>query len=137
MGKCKDCNCELFSGDLCIECEENYKTPEVTLKDIKEGWINLKKDNSEFIKYDNSKNMLSLIEPKFIEGLGQVLTYGANKYAKDNWKKCNDLDRYHDALLRHLYAYLGGEENDSESGLSHLDHISANVMFIRYFKDNK
>lgn len=120
---------------MCMDCEENYKLP----SRLKPFWETIKEQNESytFSKFDTNKNKLSLIEPTFIDGLGQVLTYGANKYAKDNWKQCDDIDRYKDALLRHLYAYLGGEDKDSESGLDHLDHVSANVMFIKYFEGLK
>ena len=87
---------------------------------------------SEFMKFDSGKNMVSLVDPKFILGVGQILTFGANKYAKNNWKLNEDLDRYKDATLRHMYAYLSGELLDPESGLPHLDHVACNIMFLRY-----
>jgi hypothetical protein len=93
-----------------------------------------KLDISEtFIKLDNGKNMLSLIEPQFVLDLGKVVSFGANKYKKDNWKLCTDTSRYEDALLRHIYAHLSGEKNDPESKLPHLAHASCNLMFLQYF----
>jgi hypothetical protein len=86
-----------------------------------------------FIKLDNGKNMLSLIEPQFVLDLGKVVSFGANKYKKDNWKLCTDTSRYEDALLRHIYAHLSGEKNDPESKLPHLAHASCNLMFLQYF----
>jgi len=87
----------------------------------------------EFTKFDSNKNRLELIEPKFIQGIGQVLTIGANKYSIDNWKRADDINRYKGALLRHIYAYLDGEQIDPESGLSHLYHAGCNLMFLDYF----
>ena len=87
----------------------------------------------EFVKHDTGKPMLSLIEPDYVFGIAEVLTMGANKYSKGNWKNCEDTDRYKDAMLRHMYQYLNGEKNDTESGLSHLYHISCNAMFLDYF----
>lgn len=86
-----------------------------------------------FKKYDYGKPQMSLIDPYFIEGTAEVLTMGANKYGKENWKQCNDVTRYKDALYRHFNAYLKGEEFDSESGMSHLYHMSCNIMFLSYF----
>lgn len=86
-----------------------------------------------FTKYDNHKIMPSLIEPEYIIGTAEVLTIGAVKYSKDNWKRCDDIDRYKDALLRHTYAYLSGEKIDPETGKSHLYHMSCNLMFLDYF----
>ncbi len=86
-----------------------------------------------FIKKDSGKLMMSLIEPKFVEGVAATLTMGAEKYSIDNWKLCEEPRRYKDALLRHLYAYLDGELVDPESGLSHMYHIGFNAMALDYF----
>lgn len=45
---------------------------------------------SEFKKYDEGKIMPSLIEPAYIKGTAKILTFGASKYGKDNWKSCED-----------------------------------------------
>jgi len=86
-----------------------------------------------FIKKDEGKVMMSLVEPKFVEGVAKTLTMGAEKYSIDNWKLCEDPRRYKDALLRHLYAYLDGEMLDPESGLSHLYHVGFNTMALDHF----
>ena len=39
-----------------------------------------------FKKADAGKPMVSLMEPKFILGVSEILTFGAEKYGKDNWK---------------------------------------------------
>lgn len=90
-----------------------------------------------FVKDDEVKPMLSLIEPDFVLMMGRVLTFGAKKYAPDNWKLCNDISRYKDALLRHTYAYMSGEILDSDSGLPHTAHIAVNSMFLQWFEDSK
>jgi hypothetical protein len=92
---------------------------------------------SEFIKLDSGKRRLSLIEPKFIQTLGDVITFGAEKYAPGNWRLCEDTSRYKDALLRHIYAYLSGEQQDQETSLSHLAHAACNLMFLQYFDNLK
>jgi len=89
-----------------------------------------------FLKNDSGKPMMSLIDPAFVVGLADVLTFGAKKYAPNNWKLAgadDDIDRIKDALLRHLYAYLGGEEFDPETNLPHIDHMQCNLMFLRHF----
>lgn len=86
-------------------------------------------------KDDQEKNRLDLIEPEFIEGVGKVLTFGANKYEPNNWQKVEDAeDRYYAAALRHLIAWRKGEKTDPESGLSHLDHVACNIMFLQHFE---
>lgn len=86
-------------------------------------------------KDDQDKNRLDLIEPEFIEGVGKVLTFGADKYEPNNWQKVEDAkDRYYAAALRHLIAWRKGEKTDPESGLSHLDHVACNIMFLQHFE---
>lgn len=86
-------------------------------------------------KDDQEKNRLDLIEPEFIEGVGKVLTFGANKYEPNNWQKVEDAeDRYYAAALRHLIAWRKGEKTDQESGISHLDHVACNIMFLQHFE---
>lgn len=70
---------------------------------------------------------------QMLEGTTRVLMYGAAKYSENNWQECKDVNRYHDALLRHCLALVKGEEIDPESGLMHIDHISCNLMFLEYF----
>jgi len=86
-------------------------------------------------KFDSGKPMVSLVEPKFILGIADILTFGAEKYGKNNWKlaKEDDMARYKDALMRHLMSYLDGELLDPESGKPHLHHIGCNLMFLEYF----
>ena len=86
-------------------------------------------------KDDTGKNRLDLIEPEFIESVGKVLTFGASKYEPNNWQNVDDgKDRYYAAALRHLMAYRKGEEKDPESGLSHLEHVACNIMFLLHFE---
>lgn len=86
------------------------------------------------MKNDQEKNRLDLIEPEFIESVGQVLTFGAQKYGPNNWQKVEDAEnRYYAAAMRHLMAWRKGEKIDSESGLNHLDHVACNIMFLQHF----
>lgn len=82
------------------------------------------------------KPAISLIDPEFILGMARVLTDGASKYKRDNWKKCKDKTLYQDAALRHLLADMQGEEFDKESGESHLYHAACNLMFLAWYESN-
>ena len=84
----------------------------------------------EGVKYDEDKVQLQLIDPSFIEGVGLVLTYGASKYSPNNWRKGINFTRIYGAIMRHQNAWLSGEDFDPETGLSHLYHASAGLMFI-------
>jgi len=88
-----------------------------------------------FMKADGGKPRLELLEPKFLIGIGEILTFGAEKYGPNNWKQgsTDDIDRIRGALLRHLMSYLDGEKLDPETGKSHLYHIGCNTMFLDHF----
>ena len=81
------------------------------------------------VKYDNDKPQWSLVPFKAMMQVVDVLTYGARKYAPDNWKKVPDARRrYIDAAFRHLSTYVSGEKNDSETGKSHLAHAMCYLL---------
>lgn len=86
--------------------------------------------SKEGIKHDQDKPMLNLIDPQAIEGLAAVLTFGAKKYAADNWRGGINNSRLIASLLRHLFAIMRGEYTDPESGLPHIDHVGCNWMFL-------
>ncbi|QDP61637.1 MAG: hypothetical protein Unbinned8261contig1001_10 [Prokaryotic dsDNA virus sp.] len=81
------------------------------------------------MKFDTGKAMYDLIDPACLEELAQVLTMGAIKYNRDNWKQVEPY-KYEAALFRHFQAYRKGEIIDPESGLHHLSHVMANTMFL-------
>lgn len=93
---------------------------------------------SEGMKFDTGKLLYSLIPVESTEALAEVLTFGAKKYAPNNWQLVDNGEvRYLDALYRHLAAHRKGEKLDPESGLSHLSHALTNVAFLHYLETNK
>lgn len=85
------------------------------------------------LKFDSGKPRLDLLDPYFIEDLGKVLTFGAEKYDANSWQNVsNATARYRAALLRHCIALLKEEPIDKESGLQHTAHIAANAMFLHW-----
>lgn len=97
---------------------------------------NLTKNNfGPGVKHDEGKNRLDLIEPEFIEGIGEILTFGAAKYEPNNWQNVDDAqNRYYAAAMRHLLAWRKGEKVDPESGKSHLYHVACNMMFLTHWE---
>ena len=61
----------------------------------------------------------------------KVLSYGAKKYAPHNWRKVEPLqERYFDAAMRHLIAHHESDKFDKESGLLHIAHATACLLFM-------
>ena len=73
----------------------------------------------------------SLLVPEFVLDVAKVMSYGALKYEPNGWKKCGDINQYHDALLRHTLL-IRSEPCDVESGLPHTAHAACNAMFIHH-----
>ena len=82
------------------------------------------------IKYDSEKPKMNLLPPKAIVEISKVLTFGAEKYDAENWRKLDDLqNRYTAGALRHIFAHMDGEDLDPESGMSHLAHALCCLLF--------
>jgi hypothetical protein len=81
-------------------------------------------------KFDSEKPRTDLLDPLALEGLAQVLTFGAKKYAAHNWRGGISYSRLLGAALRHIFAILRGEDVDPESGLPHVDHLGCCWMFL-------
>ena len=86
--------------------------------------------SSEGIKYDSEKPKMNLLPPKAIVEVAKVLTFGAEKYDAENWRKLDDLqNRYTAGALRHIFAHMDGEQLDPETGLSHMAHALCCLLF--------
>jgi hypothetical protein len=87
------------------------------------------------MKFDTGKLLWRLLPWKALEEVVKVLTFGALKYAPSNWIYVKQADeRYQDAALRHLTAYLSGEKLDPETGYSHLAHCICCLLFLLHFE---
>jgi hypothetical protein len=86
---------------------------------------------SQGAKADSGKPTLSLVPKRIIYEIEKVRSFGVKKYKDpDNWKRV-ELERYHEALLRHTLAVWEDiNARDKESGLLHLSHIACNVAFL-------
>lgn len=94
------------------------------------------------IKADKGKIRPTLVPLEAIEDIAEARRYGCMKYSDpDNWKRV-EIERYRDALFRHLIAYLRNPQGkDEESGIEHYKHLITNAAFIcaleRKAKDEK
>ena len=89
------------------------------------------------IKQDAGKPPMSLLDRTALEDIARVLGFGAEKYSSQNWRGGIRMSRLTDAALRHLFAYIDGEDLDPESGLPHLAHASCCLMFAQWMAKNR
>lgn len=82
------------------------------------------------------KPPLSLVPRALLYACGRALGFGANKYAANNWRRGMKWSSPLSGLLRHLTAWGEGEDNDEESGLSHLDHAAACLAFLTHMESD-
>lgn len=87
------------------------------------------------IKHDQDKPDMSLLSTIALLKVAQVMTFGKRKYSAHNWRGGFHWSRPLAAAARHLYAYIGGETKDPESGISHLAHAICCLMFILEFEE--
>lgn len=63
-----------------------------------------------------------------------ALQSGAAKYSSPvNWRGQRQRRDVLASALRHIHAYLAGEDTDPESGVCHLGHAAADVLIAGYF----
>jgi hypothetical protein len=116
-------------------CDDKQKTCVWANKqgqcDREECICDVRPEKPQEAKADAGKLQLTLVPRKIINDIAAVRMYGNEKYHDpDNWKTV-EVERYRDALFRHLLAYLDDPQGkDEESGLPHLWHIACNVAFL-------
>ena len=124
--KCVLCNTPLPEDmDVCVPCKYGLTRTEnptvAIITDMK----------NQSAKADSGKPNLSLVPKEIIYEIEKVRNFGVKKYKEpDNWKKV-EIERYHQALLRHTLAVWNDiTARDKESGLLHLSHMATNIAFI-------
>lgn len=85
------------------------------------------------IKFDGGKSPIYRgglgYFPAAIREVATVSNFGASKYAWDGWRSVDDgLNRYTDAMVRHLSYEAEGETMDPDSGLLHAAHTAWNAL---------
>lgn len=76
--------------------------------------------------FGDKKVPLGFVPPAAIIYMGLAMADGARKYGPYNWRdKPIEAMTYIHAALRHIYEYLDGVDNASDSGKPHLAHALA------------
>lgn len=112
---------------FCQECFDvkQFKSP------LKQKIPNAAPLDKAGVRHDQDKLRWDLVPMHLLEGMVKVLMMGMKKYSAHNWRLGLHTTRISNSLQRHLNAYLAGEELDPESGLSHVDHILCNALFLK------
>lgn len=79
-------------------------------------------------KHEEGKSPLGILPGGPLRALAKVMSFGDSKYSPGSWQVVSPPSRYLDAALRHIYAYLDGEDADPESGESHLAHAATSIV---------
>lgn len=82
------------------------------------------------LRYDKGKVRYELIPTEWIDGLAEVLTQGAEKYADRNWELGMPRSKMWGSFWRHTMKLLKGERYDKESGKHHGFHIAWNILAL-------
>lgn len=85
---------------------------------------------------------ISLIPWEGVRLISRASHFGSTKYDDPkvgpyNWRRGYAWSLSYDALQRHLGAWWDGEDNDPESGLSHLAHAGWHVLALIWFVAHK
>lgn len=100
--------------------------------------ISQSKDHKGGRKFDGGKLQYGLLPPLALRETVKVLTFGAEKYEPDNWRRVPDSHRrYFDAAQRHLWAYKEGEMYDPETRVNHIAHAICCLMFMLDLDEGK
>ena len=96
-------------------------------------------------KKDTGKIRLELIPPELIFAVGDILTHGAEKYPRRNWEYGMSWGRVFGALMRHMWAWWGGQgpttksfvfaDTDDETAKSHLWHAACCIAFLIAYEE--
>lgn len=102
-----------------------------------ENWSYSNEISSVGVKHDAGKPRYELIPPEALDGVTRILTFGATKYGDRNYEKGINYSRVFGAAMRHLWTWWRGEENDPETGESHLHHAACCVMMLQTYVERK
>ena len=100
---------------------------------------------SEGRKDDAGKTRFELVPPEVVFAIAQILTFGAEKYHDRNWEQGMSWGRVFGALMRHMWAWWGGQgpttksflfgDMDEETGYSHLWHAACCIAFLVAYEE--
>lgn len=89
------------------------------------------KDSNPKTVYGAAKPALSLLPGPALIEIAEAMREGKAKYGSMNWRADPvSSTTYADALLRHAFQWVDGEDRCPQSGSYHLAHLAANAMIL-------
>lgn len=86
------------------------------------------------MKYDSDKTPIHLLPTIPLFAIAKVFGFGAKKYAQNSWRSKNHKAvswmRTYGSIISHLLLWAAGQDNDDESGMSHLWHAGTQLMIL-------
>ena len=86
------------------------------------------------LRDNKGKAQLALVPRAILIGIAEVIwnssVNGGGKYPLHNWRKGLGFLDTASCALRHIFAWIAGEDFDKESGLHHLKHAACNLAFL-------
>jgi hypothetical protein len=91
-----------------------------------------KKDTNPKDAIGIRKAPLSTVPGNVLAEIGVAMLEGASKYGRHNYRAAGvRASVYYDAALRHLIAWWEGEDEDPDSGMSHITKLLACMTVLR------
>lgn len=89
------------------------------------------------VKDNRGKPNVELLPPEPLLAVGRVLGFGARKYKPNNWRLGLSWSQTLGSALRHIFAFMMGEDIDPESGECHIDNAICQLMFLSTYWHTK
>lgn len=85
------------------------------------------------LRYDIGKPRMELLPSDALTEWAKAMTFGAKKYGDHNWRQGMAWTRVLGSIGRHLTAFMAGQDDDPESGASHMAHVMCNAAFLIHY----
>ena len=90
---------------------------------------------TKVFKSNGNKARIDLIPSEAIFAMGTVLAVGVKKHGERDWENGYPWSYYFGALMRHMWAWWGGDKVDKETGHSHLWHALCCIAFLVTYEE--
>lgn len=129
-----DCGKMLCGSILCFDCYP--PAPDVPVPKTHNAWDEGFDEEPTVV---NPKELAGAkkpatwsVMPRWVMlQVGRVMSVGAAKYSAFNYRESSiSASTYQDAIERHLALWFDGEDNDDETGVSHLASVIASCALL-------